>query len=259
MFSLFRHSAFRKQEAEECTDPFFPSVGEGLRVYAIGDVHGRYDLLCALLETIVEDSERRGMVDRLRLVLLGDLVDRGAQSARVVDIVIAMRARWPGLSCLMGNHEEMFLLALRGDRHVLPLFRKHGRETLLSYGIAADIIDEGDDESLHEAMMVQVPEAHRDFIAALPDSVTIGDYLFVHAGIRPGVPLEAQDSSEMRWIRAEFLNSRARHPHMVVHGHSISEFVDEQPNRIGIDTGAYASDRLTAVGLEGIDRWYLST
>ncbi|MCE7797617.1 serine/threonine protein phosphatase [Sphingobium sufflavum] len=238
---------------------FAPSVGEGVRVYAIGDVHGRCDLLRRLLETIVTDSEARGPVDRLCLVMLGDLVDRGADSAGVVDIVMAMADRWPRMTCLMGNHEEMFLLALRGDPHGLSLFRRLGRETLLSYGVDAATIERGSDEALFQAMMTQVPVAHRDFLEELPNSLVIGDYLFVHAGIRPGVALESQDGRDLRWIRGEFLGSATRHSHMVVHGHSISEFVDEQPNRIGIDTGAYASDRLTAIGLQGTGRWYLST
>ncbi len=259
MFSLFRRFGFARKEEEGPVVPFIPSVGEGVRVYAVGDVHGRHDLLLPLLDAIVADNEARGPIHDLRLVMLGDLVDRGLESSGVVDTVMTMMERSATVTCLMGNHEEMFLLALRGDPRGMSLFRRLGRETLLSYGMDAAIIDDGDDEAFFAEMMGQVPVAHRDFLRALPSSLVIGDYLFVHAGIRPGVALDEQSGRDMRWIRAEFLSSQARHPHMVVHGHSITEFVDEQPNRIGIDTGAYISERLTAIGLEGIDRWYLST
>jgi serine/threonine protein phosphatase 1 len=258
MFSLLRRLVIRKEEGP-VADPFVPSIGEGLRVYAIGDVHGRRDLLAELLDIIIADSIARDPVDYVRLVMLGDLVDRGADSAGVVDMVITMVNRLPGTICLMGNHEEMFLLALRGDPYGLNHFRRLGRETLQSYGVDGKIIDEGDGDELFKAMSGLVPRAHRDFMSGLPSSAVIGDYLFVHAGIRPGVPLEEQAGRDLRWIRGDFLNSRVAHPHMVVHGHSITEYVDEQPYRIGIDTGAYASGRLTAVGLEGTDRWYLST
>lgn len=258
MFSLFRRGVFGKRE-EESIIPFVPTVGDGVRVYAIGDVHGRCDLLRRLLDYIIRDSEARGPVEQFHLVMLGDLVDRGLDSFGVVDVVMAMMDRWPGMTCLMGNHEEMFLAALRGDGHALSLFRRLGQETLLSYGVDNSIIEEADADTLFEEMMTKVPEAHRDFLRTLPDHRLIGDYLFVHAGIRPGVPLEEQEGRDLRWIRGDFLNSQTRHPYMVVHGHSITEYVDEQPYRIGIDTGAYASDRLTAVGLEGTDRWYLST
>ncbi|MFT3965268.1 MAG: metallophosphoesterase family protein [Sphingobium sp.] len=243
----------------EAAGPRLFSTGEGRRIYAIGDVHGRRDLLAGLLDAIVADNDARGPAGELRLVMLGDLIDRGPESAGVVDLVMAMAERWPGMECLMGNHEEMFLLALRGDPQGMSLFRRLGRETLLSYGIAADIVDEGDDEAFFGAMMAHVPEGHRDYLAARPNFLVIGDYLFVHAGIKPGVPLEKQAGRDLRWIRAAFLDSPVDHPHMVVHGHSITDEADIRSNRIGIDTGAYATDRLTAIGLEGTERWFLST
>ncbi|MET0137529.1 MAG: metallophosphoesterase family protein [Sphingobium sp.] len=264
MFSLLRrrfasHGHEGDATASPADEPFMPDTGEGVRVYAIGDVHGRLDLLKSLLEQIVTDSGKRGAVDRLRLVMLGDLIDRGPQSAQVVDLVMAMREAFDGMTCLMGNHEEMFLTALRGDARGLSLFRRMGRETLLSYGIDDGFIDGPDDSLLLQAMLTAVPEAHRDFLRELPDSAVVGDYLFVHAGIRPGIALDAQDGRDLRWIRREFLSSRLRHSHMVVHGHSITEAVDEQPNRIGIDTGAYATGRLTCLKLEEDEREFLAT
>lgn len=254
MFNFFRRSAPREDAPPRLVD-----VGEARRVYAIGDIHGRADLFRELLSAIVEDHEKRSPCEDLRLVLLGDLIDRGPDSAEVVDMAMALADQWHGFTCLKGNHEEIFVEAFLGHDYALRFFRGMGRDTMLSYGITPEEIDAPDDAVLHEAILTHVPEAHRDFIRELPSTEVIGDYLFVHAGIKPGVALAEQQGDDLLWIREEFLNSAAAHPHMVVHGHSISEFVDEQANRIGIDTGAYASDRLTAIGLEGTERWFLST
>ncbi|HEX7858388.1 MAG TPA: metallophosphoesterase family protein [Sphingobium sp.] len=258
MFNLFRRAAVEQGETEAAGPRSF-SIGEGARVYAIGDVHGRRDLLVQLLRAIVADHEGRGSVAQLRLVLLGDLIDRGPDSAAILDLVMAMMERWPGMECLQGNHEEVFLLALQGNVRAMQIFRRFGGETLSSYGIDPALIAKGSHADLHAAMLTHVPEAHRDFLAARPNSLVIGDYCFVHAGIRPGVPLDEQEGHDLRWIREDFLSSRVEHPHMIVHGHSVTKAVDARPNRIGIDTGAYASDRLTAIGLEGTERWFLTT
>jgi serine/threonine protein phosphatase 1 len=256
MLALFRKTA---SDSAAIEPPRTFSVGERRRVYAVGDIHGRLDLLDRLVEQIVTDNFARGLVDDLHLVLLGDLVDRGPDSAQVIDRVLQLRETLPGFACLRGNHEEVFSLALLGDPGAINLFRNIGAETLLSYGIDEMLIDDGSESELQDAMLSHVPEAHRDFLFDLPDHLVIGDYLFVHAGIRPGVPIEGQRSEDLRWIRREFLTSEVAHSHMVVHGHSITDDVDERFNRIGIDTGAYASERLTAIGLEGEERWFLST
>jgi len=254
MFNLFRRAVVEVPE-----EPRVVSVGAGRRVYAIGDIHGRYDLFQKLVRAIVADHGERGAVDEFRIILLGDLIDRGPDSASVVSLAIAMAELWQGFSCLKGNHEEILGNAFRGDHAALRFFRGLGRETLLSYGIGEDVIADEDDSALQTAILTQVPEAHRDFLTGLPSFLVVGDYLFVHAGIRPGIALEDQDGRDMRWIRGDFLDHGPAHPHMIVHGHNITEFVDEQHNRIGIDTGAYASDKLTAIGLEGTERWFLST
>jgi len=258
MLKLFRRS--RNTVVDDGEPGPFPSVGEGRRVYAIGDIHGRLDLLRDLTARVIEDARARGAVSSLQLVLLGDLVDRGPDAAGVVDLVIRLSRAWPAFTCLMGNHEEVFHMALCGDLGALQFFtRIGGRETLLSYGVEEELVDGDDEERLLARLLECVPQAHRDFIADLSHSLAIGDYLFVHAGIRPGVPIDEQKPRDMHWIREEFLRSEDRHSHMVIHGHNITPVVDEQPNRIGIDTGAYASDHLTAIGLEGTDRWFLST
>ncbi|WP_088184638.1 metallophosphoesterase family protein [Sphingobium sp. Z007] len=236
-----------------------PDIGTDRRVYAIGDVHGRADLLDALLAMIAQDDAARPRKP-ISLILLGDLVDRGPHSRGVVERVMALAASGGDVRCLKGNHEEAFILAARGDLRALPLFRRmEGEATLASYGLDPALFRVMTDAEIADWMESHVPRAHVDFLDALPDSITIGDYLFVHAGIRPGVPIADQSPADLRWIRQEFLAHRGRHPNMIVHGHSISEDVDEQAGRIGIDTGAFLSGRLTALGLEGVDRWILQT
>jgi serine/threonine protein phosphatase 1 len=256
MFNFFRRSRQDGQEPAQA----LPSVGVGTRVYAIGDIHGCSDLFRTLVARVIEDAQVRGSTEELRVILLGDLVDRGPDSKGVIDLAIKLSSAWSKFSILMGNHEEVFLQALSGDPAAIRFFlRIGGRETLLSYGIDADLIDRDNEELLHAAMLRAIPESHRDFLAGLQHSIVVGDYLFVHAGIRPGVPLEEQKRSDFHWIRDEFLRHEDRHSHVVIHGHSIAQFVDEQPNRIGIDTGAYATGRLTAIGLEDTSRWYINT
>lgn len=239
--------------------PQLPEVPPGRRVYAIGDIHGRLDLTETLLDAIAADHETRAPAE-LFVVFLGDLVDRGPDSRGVVDRLIAF-SRGP-VQCrfLMGNHEEVFLKALTGDMRALRfLLRIGGRATILSYGIGEDEYQRLDFEQLMAAVLERVPAEHIAFLRSFEESVEVGDYLFVHAGIRPGVDLDAQKPSDLRWIREDFLEHRDSFGKMVVHGHSITEEVDLRANRIGIDTGAYQSGRLTAIGLEGAERWFLST
>lgn len=236
-----------------------PSIPGGLRVYAVGDIHGRLDLLDALLLEIDADDALRPPA-QTHLIFLGDLIDRGPQSAGVVDRVMQLSRSHPRVGLLMGNHEEVFLRALEGDARATKLLaRIGGRATMMSYGIAQRDYELLDYADLTALLKARVPEDHVDFLRSFEDHIAIGDYTFVHAGIRPGVPLEAQRASDLRWIRDEFLEHRGSHGTMIVHGHSITEDVDRQVNRIGIDTGAFATGRLTAIGLEGEESWFLST
>jgi serine/threonine protein phosphatase 1 len=235
------------------------SLAEGRRVYAVGDIHGRRDLLDALLAQIDEDDAARGPAETV-IIFLGDLVDRGPDSAGVVDRLLAFAKERPSARFLMGNHDEVFLKAAEGDPRATRYFVRIGGEpTILSYGIDPEEYRALDYEALAERFAAIVPKEHVDFVSSFEQSIAIDDYLFVHAGVRPGVPLDAQDETDLRWIREHFLGHSGDYGKCIVHGHTISDAIEARPNRIGIDTGAYMTGRLTALGLEGSERWSLST
>jgi serine/threonine protein phosphatase 1 len=235
-------------------------VPDGMRVYAIGDIHGRLDLLDQLLASIAADDRARGNGVETLYIFLGDLIDRGPDSCGVVERLLAFSRSGVRARFLMGNHEQVFLRALEGDQRALRfLARIGGRETLQSYGIGEEDYKSLDFEQLARQAAGKVPAEHLAFLAGFETMIRLGDYLFVHAGVRPGVTLEAQEQSDLYWIRDEFLSHRDSFGAMVVHGHSITEDIDVRANRIGIDTGAFATGRLTAIGLEGGERWFLST
>ncbi len=234
-----------------------PTIPEGQRVYAVGDIHGCADLLGEIIALIEADDAARGPAET-SIVFLGDLVDRGPDSAGVIDRLIALVESRPRVRFLLGNHEEVFLGALDGEPKALRLFcRIGGRETVLSYGMDAGEYDRLDYEELVNRLGEIVPAAHRAFFDRFEDMIVIGDYAFVHAGVRPDMPLDKQRTGDLRWIRDPFLDHRSRLEKMVVHGHTITETIETRPHRIGIDTGAYTTGRLTALGLEGDRSWHL--
>lgn len=231
----------------------------GQRWYAIGDIHGCYDLLNRLIKSIDQDDEMRGETDT-RLLFLGDYIDRGPNSRAVVELMMKLDIADDRVVFLMGNHEETLLATADGHRRAATLLHQMGgRETLLSYGVSAHDYDVADAAGIVDLVRSAIPEDHLSWLRLLRSSYAVGDYMFVHAGIRPGVPLKDQLSSDLRWIRKDFLQSTVHHEMMIVHGHSVTPEIDEQANRIGIDTGAYASGRLSAIGIEGTDRWFLQT
>ena len=245
-------------DPDDATRPT-PSVGDDMRIYAIGDIHGRADLLDDLMVMIAQDNRTRGTMPP-HLILLGDLIDRGPASRIVIQWVMDVTASGKAMRCLKGNHEELFVLAARGDIHAIPVFRRAGGgQTLASYGLDPAWFLLMCDAEIVDWMLHHIPRDHVDFLDALPDTCEVGDYLFVHAGIRPNVSIAAQKPADLRWIRHEFLDHAHAHPKMIVHGHSISYDVDERDNRIGIDTGAFRTGRLSAIGLQGTDRWFLHT
>jgi serine/threonine protein phosphatase 1 len=217
----------------------------GQRVYAIGDIHGCLDRLVALHELIAEDMAERP-VGHTTLVHLGDYVDRGADSAQVIDWLIN-RPPVPAdeIVNLMGNHEHMMLSAVVGTDKDAPShwLMNGGADSLLSWGIARTVPP--------AEWASRIPIQHLLFLRDLAISRQIGPYLFVHAGVRPGVKLELQSRQDMMWIREPFLSSRADHGAVGVHGHTPKREPIVQPNRIAIDTGAVLGGALTCVVLEG--------
>jgi serine/threonine protein phosphatase 1 len=225
----------------------------GTRAYALGDIHGRADLFTALIAAVEADDAARGPAETA-VILLGDLVDRGPDSAGVIALARDWQTRRK-VRILMGNHEEMFLDALENEEVLRHFLRYGGRETLLSYPIDAEAYTRAELAETRALALAAIPPQDLEFIRSFEDSIVLGDYLFVHAGIRPGVPLEDQRQSDLRWIRGTFLTHQDSFGPVVVHGHTIFDEPEVRHNRIGIDTGAYASGRLTALGLEGTARW----
>jgi serine/threonine protein phosphatase 1 len=234
-----------------------PRLPNGYRLYAIGDVHGRDDLLADLLARIQADSDERPDT-KLIIVFLGDLIDRGPNSAEVVERLRTHRPKGARMIFLAGNHEEVLLRILDGEKGLVPdWLRFGGAECLHSYGVDPRELRRMSPEGAIEAIRAAIPSAHAEFLRSFDDTFRAGDYLFVHAGIRPGIPLGEQVRSDLRWIREPFLGDQAEHGFVVVHGHTVRENIEERGNRIGIDTGAYRFGVLTALGLEGTQRWYL--
>lgn len=234
-----------------------PALPTGQRVYAVGDVHGRADLFEVLAAAIDADDRKRGASESL-VILLGDLVDRGPDSAGVLRLAREWQSRRP-LRALMGNHEEMFLDAFTKEDVLRQFLRHGGRETILSYPVDEEVYGEATLAETQALMQHAIPAEDIAFMQTMEDMIQLGDYLFVHAGIRPGVPLEEQRSGDLRWIREPFVTTREDLSLTVVYGHTIYGQVELAPSRIGIDTGAFASGRLTALGLEGTSRWLIET
>jgi serine/threonine protein phosphatase 1 len=236
-----------------------PRGADGRRAYIVGDVHGRLDLLDALIDRIHSDLDARPKVDTL-LVFVGDLIDRGPDSAGVVERLRTYRRDGVRPVFLLGNHEEVVLRILAGDAPLIEKWRWFGgSETLQSYGVDPDRVKLMSDDEALATVRAAIPAEHAGFFRDFGDTLRFGDYLIVHAGVRPGVPLERQTQQDLRWIREPFLGDRGDHGFVVVHGHTITNAVEELPNRIGIDTGAYATGRLTALAIEGEERWFLDT
>jgi serine/threonine protein phosphatase 1 len=235
------------------------SVPAGMRIYAVGDVHGRLDLLRDLLAAIEADAAARPSAET-HVIMLGDLIDRGPDSAGIVDFFLNTPPAFASIHQLMGNHEEMLLKLIDTPTEELMahFLRYGGRETFESYDVPQIMLDLPERYPA-SALLDHIPAAHRAFFRAMGDAIRVGDYLFVHAGIRPDVPLEEQSPSDVRWIRNPFLESAVDHGVIVVHGHTITATPELRANRIGIDTGAYASGTLTALGLEESHRWLIAT
>lgn len=236
-----------------------PSGAPGYRAYVVGDVHGRLDLLEDLLAKVHADLQHRSARKTL-LVFVGDLIDRGPCSAHVVERLRTYHREAIEPVFIMGNHEEVLLRILAGDAELIGQWSLFGGgECMQSYGIDPDEVARAGVEEALALIRSAIPKNHIKFLESFVDSCRFGNYLFVHAGVRPGVPLERQSQSDLRWIRQPFLLDQSDHGFIVVHGHTITRDVEERPNRIGIDTGAYRTGVLTALAIEGESRWFLDT
>lgn len=235
-----------------------PEGSPGKRLYAIGDVHGCDAELGRLLALIEEDNARRPRKPTF-VVYLGDLVDRGPASREVIRRLRTAPPRFASQHIVRGNHEEMMVRALRGEPHLIKDWLRHGGDTCArSYGLDPARLLTEDTETLEHLLTRSIPAEDIDFLGSCADQVRFGDYLLVHAGVRPGIALGAQSARDLRWIRGEFLESSADFGAVIVHGHTIEGGVVEKPNRIGVDTGAYRTGVLSAVRLEGTERSFLS-
>lgn len=231
---------------------------DNTRIYAVGDIHGRPDLLDDLLDRIRSDAESTAGKRKV-IVYLGDYVDRGYGSFDIVDTLA--RDPLPDFESvhLCGNHEAMFLHFLDGGDDGGIWLRNGGDATVTSYGADDSRGMAASTEDLRARLNALVPDHHRTFLLGLALRHVEGDYAFVHAGVRPGVALEDQDPEDLMWIRGEFLESEADHGFVVVHGHSPARQVAQPGNRIGIDTGACFTGVLTAAVLDGEDVRFLQT
>lgn len=232
---------------------------EGLRLYAIGDVHGCDDLLAAAHGKIADDLAGRPVAD-YRIIHVGDYGDRGPDTAAVIERLAELTLAEERVICLRGNHDTMLLGFLTEPAEMGPTLLANGGEaTLASYGIRVGRLATflADHAKLARRLADTMPAHHRAFLEGLGLSARFGDYFFCHAGIRPGVPLDRQSPHDLTWIRDEFLLSGADHGVVVVHGHTPAAEPEVLPNRINIDTGAVFSGRLTCLVLEGTDYRFL--
>jgi serine/threonine protein phosphatase 1 len=218
------------------------------RIYAVGDIHGRADLLSEITARIDDDIRRRPIAHTVE-VYLGDYVDRGPHSRTVIDL-LAVRLVANHAVCLRGNHEAVMEGFLQ-DPAILQYWEPlGGMQTLSSYGIELHA-DADTAFDLHRRFLDAFPRAHELFMQCLRNQFSCGDFLFVHAGIRPDIPIEQQDVNDLIWIRNEFLESTRDHERFIVHGHTPVPHPDIRHNRINIDTGAWRTGTLTCIAIEG--------
>lgn len=237
------------------------TVPSGRRVYAVGDIHGRADLLRTLMNSIREDASRGDYEGKPILIFLGDYVDRGFQSREVIDFLLGEWLSPFETYFLKGNHEAAMIQFLT-DPDIGPRWAEYGGiETLVSYGVRPPRTRTSIEEwmAASEELNNKLPMEHRQFLGNLDLSVRIGDYVFVHAGVKPGVPLDQQTEYDMLWIREEFLSDRRPLGAVIVHGHTPIPQPHRDSRRIGLDTGAYLSGKLTAARFEHDTVEFIST
>jgi serine/threonine protein phosphatase 1 len=228
----------------------------GMLIAAIGDVHGRLDLLEKMHAGLADRIATRAVAD-WRIIHLGDYVDRGPDARGVIDFLAAAQARDPRVICLAGNHDVGFLDFLKEPDPVGLFATNGGIQTALSYGVALDLNDPEALAAQHRDLVQSVPDAHRRFVGNLVYSAEFGDFFFCHAGIMPGVPLDEQEPRDLIWIRDPFLGHDELYAKVVVHGHTPARDPEVRKNRINVDTAAYATGVLTALLVNGSDKQFM--
>ena len=242
-----------------------PAVPRGVRVYAVGDVHGRLDLLLAMEQLIDADRREHGPHQDAIIVHLGDLVDRGFDSRRVLEHLIDTEGTGPTRVMLLGNHDlwlrEFAAAEVSDPEQTASWMRFGGDATLLSYGVKLDLRRPEPErfDAARRLLQDRIPATHRALLGKLDLAFGFGDYFFCHAGIRPDLPLARQREADLLWIREPFLSWSGDCGKIVVHGHTVEETPVTRVNRIGIDTGACWTGRLTCVVLSGTERRFLQT
>ncbi|MFW5833500.1 MAG: metallophosphoesterase [Pseudomonadota bacterium] len=259
---MFRLSRLWQRRLRGATHGFVPRrLGEGLRVYAVGDVHGRLDLLLRLEASIVDDAHRRPPGEACRIVMLGDYVDRGPDTRRVLDHLLGPPPDGFDRHLLCGNHDWWLRRFVDDAGPAMPWLISGADAVMRSYGVHVDVRpdNEASLDALRRQLHRRMPAAHRRLLRGLVFSLQLGDYLFVHAGIRPGLALAQQDPHDLMFIREPFLSDRRDHGVVVVHGHTVTPEPVVAANRIGIDTGAYRTGILTAVVIDDTGIRFLAT
>lgn len=225
-----------------------------IAVYAIGDIHGRLDLLRKMHETIAGDLAARKAAD-WRVVHLGDYVDRGPDTRGVLEFLADALSADRRMLMLAGNHDSGLLEFLREPARSVVFTDHGGEQTMTSYGVA---LDRRSLAASRDALLDVLPQRHLRFLQDLKLWVEFGDFFFCHAGIRPGIPLDRQDPQDLMWIRQEFLRHRGLHDKIVVHGHTPSPHAEMMDNRVNLDTGAFQTGRLTALVVHGGEKQILT-
>ena len=235
------------------------TIAVGECIYAVGDIHGRVDLLSKLVKKIAEDAAT--VTEKKKLIFLGDYVDRGEHSKEVIDFLLHKLPPDMEPVFLRGNHEDVMLRFLKGDYAIgADWLRFGGMATLASYGVnpyVPGILE--NIRMVRNSLASQMPLAHKKFIATTEIFYVSGDFCFVHAGVRPGVKLEKQKPEDLMWSRTLFIGSMNDHGKIIVHGHTIVSRPEIRHNRIAIDTGAYATGRLTCLKLSDTEQKFLTT
>lgn len=227
---------------------------DGMRLYAIGDVHGCLDQLAAMHRLIAAEIARDRPAD-WRIVHLGDYVDRGPDSSGVLSFLAEAKARDRRHVTLCGNHDAGLLEFLAGPAADSLFLRFGGVDTAASYGVGLDFADL---ERTREKLAAAIPGSHIELLASLERSASFGDFFFCHAGIMPGVALDAQRPETLIWIRDAFLDCRDLHPLVVVHGHTPCARPEVRTNRVNVDTGCFHSGVLTALVVDGAEKRFLT-